>query len=70
MLEFSLQCVILSIKLTFLSIVCCRCVGAFRKEFRKIVRSIGKNVIAIVKNCKACQFSTYSVTPNTQNNDL
>ncbi len=48
MLEFSLQCVILSIKLTVLSIVCCRCVGAFRK----IVRSIGKNVIAIVKNCK------------------
>ncbi len=30
-LEFSLQCVILSVKLTVLSIVCCRCVKSLGK---------------------------------------
>ncbi len=47
MLEFSLQCVILSIKLTVLSIVCCRCV----KSLGKLLEVL-KNLSAIVKNCK------------------
>ncbi len=54
MLEFSLQCVILSMKLTVLSIVCCRSVVAVTI------------VIAVVKNCNIVDFAINCVKYENQ----
>ena len=57
MFEFSLQCVILSMKLTILPIVCFRCVGAF--SLGNLLEVL-KIVIAIVKKTHVEGAVTYT----------